>query len=102
MHEAEGDVRVITIDDHRHEQAIQRVPRGRVRGERGKCRMYSRPMLGNIAAVQSEALLTDPDGCVRIHGLEGALRAVRVLAQLTVEIVVNAQYQSSRLADSGV
>jgi hypothetical protein len=47
----------------------------------------------DVATVQTEALLADLDGRVRIHGLEGALGAIRVLAQLAVEMIEDGQYQ---------
>ena len=68
MREAEGDVGVVAIHDHRHEQAVQCVPYRRVGGQRGECREDPRPVLRDVAAVQPQALLADPDRGMRIHG----------------------------------
>jgi hypothetical protein len=73
-------LKAMSVHDHRHEQAIERLPNDRVDAECGKRGEYSRPMFRDVAAVQLEALLADPDGGMRIHGFEGALCAVRVLA----------------------
>src|ERR1700733_12342140 len=102
VREAEGDVGVVAIDDHGHEEMVQRVPDAGFRGERGKHREDLRPVLCDVAAVQPQAFLADSDRRVRIHGFEGTLRPMRVLAQLTVEIIVDGQYQPSRRADAGL
>ena len=59
-------------------------------------------MLRDVAAVQAEAFLADPDGGMRVHGLEGLLRAVGVLAQLCIEFVVHAQKQLGGNNDSPI
>ena len=93
MREAEGDVGLVAIHDHRREQTIQRVPYRDVGGQSRECREDPRPVLGDVAAVQPQALPADSDRGVRIHLLEGALRKVRILAQLAVELVVDGEDQ---------
>ena len=58
-------------------------------------------MLRYVSAVQPQPLLADPDRVVRVHLFEGALRAVRVFAQLAVKVVVNGEYQPSGGAYAG-
>ncbi len=99
MRKTERDVGIVAIDDHGREHAVQRLPLGRIAGECGESRKNLGPVLRNVAAVQPQALPADLNGCVRIHGLECALRAVRIGAQLPVKIVVNGQYESRRHAD---
>ena len=91
MGEAECDVRLVAVHDHRDEQAVQRVPNPRVVRESGECGAQPRPVLLDVAAVQSKAFLADPYRGMWIHGLEGALGAVRVLAQQAVKVVENRQ-----------
>ena len=101
MREAEGDVGIVAVHDHRHEQSIQRIPGGRVRTECGKGRQYSRSVLGDVEAIQLEAFLADADRGVGVHGLESALGAVGVLAQLSIEIIVDGQYELGGGGDAG-
>src|SRR6185312_1224189 len=68
--------------------------------QRGKCRMYFRPMFRNVTAVQSQPFLADAHRGVRIPVFKGALRSKGVLAQLRVELVVNAQYQQGCRVDA--
>src|SRR5579863_6430908 len=96
VRKAEGNVGVVAIDDHRHEQAVQPVPDGRVGGQRRKQRGNSRSVFRDVSAVEPESLLTDADRGMWIHGLECTLSPVRVFAQLAVKIVVHGQYQPGR------
>jgi hypothetical protein len=79
----------------------QCIPSGRVRTECGKCRQYFRSVLGDVAAIQAEAFLADADRGMGVHGLESVLGVVRVLAQLTIKVIVDGQYELRRGADAG-
>jgi hypothetical protein len=91
MREAEGDIGLVAVFDHRSEQPVELVPYALVVGKRGEGRLYSRAVLGDVLAVKTEPLLADPDGGLRIHYLEGAFGSVRVLAQFAVKIIEDGQ-----------
>ncbi len=100
MREAERGIRFIAVDDHRDKEPVQRVPHVEAVGERGERRQNPRTVFRDVAAVESKPFGADPVRRLRIHGLEGALGAVRIFAELAVELVEHAKNDFRRDGDA--
>ena len=98
MREAERGVRFVAIHDHRDEQPIDRFPERGLAGQRGEGADQPRAVLGDITAVQAEALPADLRRGVRVAQHEGAFGAVGVFAEQAVEIIEDGQDEDGRRA----
>ena len=101
MGEAEGGIRLVTVDDHGREQPLDGVPKGGIVRERRERGANPRPVLGDVAAVQLQAFLADADRGMRVHQLEGAFRPIGVFAQQAVEVVEDREDQMGGRFDPG-
>src|SRR5579862_6894444 len=99
MGEAEGGIRLVAIDDHRHEPPVYRVPDRSVAGERWEFFEHPGTMFRDVAAIEAQALLADADRGVGVHELEGAFRAIRILARQAVEVVEDRKDERCRRSD---
>src|SRR6202795_3114103 len=92
----ERDIGLVALGNHRYEHAVELFPAALVIGQLREGFQDPWTVLRNVLAVQSQTLTADAKRSVRIHGLESALRAIRIFTQLPVELIKDRQYQVRR------
>jgi hypothetical protein len=96
VNETEGDIRLVSVHDHRRELSVQRIPDNLVIGKRRESTVDSRAVFRDVPAVKAQSRLADQDGGSWIRGFEGAFGPKGVFAQFGVKVIEDGEDELRR------